>query len=134
MLKKNTPLKILDLSYNNFAHDSGLIIGDSLFYNNNLRGLNMSNNRLGDLGVRNLTYPLVLHGMQENTSKTENLKVDKGSFLSFKNKDWPKPYDLCNDKYVVSKLRAVNLEDNYMTQESLRTLTLLLDVNKNSVI
>ena len=63
MLKRNTQLKILDLSYNNFSHDSGLIIGDALFYNNNLRGLNLSYNRLGDLGARHVIYPLLLHGL-----------------------------------------------------------------------
>ena len=60
MLRKNSPLQILNLTKNNFDHESGLIIGDSLLYNSNVRSIDLSFNRLGDLGVRNLLNGLLV--------------------------------------------------------------------------
>jgi Ran GTPase-activating protein (RanGAP) involved in mRNA processing and transport len=54
MIKKNYPLRILNLQNNNLCHKSGLAIGDALQFNTNLKSLDLSYNRLGDCGIRNL--------------------------------------------------------------------------------
>jgi Ran GTPase-activating protein (RanGAP) involved in mRNA processing and transport len=73
MIRKNTSLQILNLKCNNFDHDCGLIIGDSLLYNSNLRSIDLSENRLGDLGVRNLLNGLLAKGFE----KIGHTRVDK---------------------------------------------------------
>jgi hypothetical protein len=64
MISKNTPLKILNLSKNSFDYESAAIIGDSLLNNSNLKSLDMSYNRMGDTGIRNLLYPLLMIGLK----------------------------------------------------------------------
>jgi Ran GTPase-activating protein (RanGAP) involved in mRNA processing and transport len=64
MINKNTPLKILNLSRNSFDFESAAIIGDSLLSNSNLKSLDMSYNRMGDTGIRNLLYPLLMIGLK----------------------------------------------------------------------
>jgi hypothetical protein len=54
--------------------------------------------------------------------------------LSVKQRDWPKPYETCNDKHKVCKIKSLNLEDNYMTQEGLRIIWLLLDTKEELTI
>jgi Ran GTPase-activating protein (RanGAP) involved in mRNA processing and transport len=65
MITKNTPLKILNLQRNSFDHQSAVVIGDALLSNNNLKSLDMSYNRIGDVGVRNLLYPLLMMGLKD---------------------------------------------------------------------
>jgi hypothetical protein len=81
MIRKNTPLQVLNLKRNNFDHECGLIIGDSLLYNSNLRSLDMSENRLGDLGVRNLLSGLLMKGLtrargDEGEARVEEAKLE----------------------------------------------------------
>jgi Ran GTPase-activating protein (RanGAP) involved in mRNA processing and transport len=66
MLRKNTSLRILNLSHNNFDYNAGRIIGDSLLYNDNLQSLNMAYNRLGDMGVRHLLWGLIILGCRKH--------------------------------------------------------------------
>ena len=56
-------MRILNLSKNHFDHASALILGDSLLENNKLKSLDVSHNRLGDLGIRNILYPLLMYGL-----------------------------------------------------------------------
>jgi len=60
MIRKNPMLTILNLSYNSFDHSAALILGDALLKNSKLKALDISYNRLGDLGVRNLVYPILI--------------------------------------------------------------------------
>jgi hypothetical protein len=66
MLRKNTSLRILNLSHNNFDANAGRIIGDSFLYNDHLQSLDMSYNRLGDQGVRNLLWGLIILGCRKH--------------------------------------------------------------------
>jgi len=59
MISKNPPLRILNLSQNNFDFECTFIMGDALISNTRLKSLDLSNNRLGDLGVRNLLKPMI---------------------------------------------------------------------------
>jgi Ran GTPase-activating protein (RanGAP) involved in mRNA processing and transport len=59
MIKKNPHLRILNLSKNNFDSECASLLGDSLIDNTRLKSLDLEYNRLGDLGVRNLLYPLI---------------------------------------------------------------------------
>jgi len=45
-LRYNKSLTYLDLSYNGFAHDGGLLIGKSLLYNHTLKTLILANNNI----------------------------------------------------------------------------------------
>ena len=65
LLHQNTPLKILNLAGNNFCYDSAMLLGDALLENNQLKFLDLSVNRLGDLGIRNILYPLLIRGLKE---------------------------------------------------------------------
>ena len=59
MIRKNPPLRILNLSHNNFDHDCALVLGDALITNRRLQSLDISFNKLGDLGIRNLIYSML---------------------------------------------------------------------------
>jgi len=63
MVRKNPALRILNLEKNRFCSDCGFLFGDALQHNENLKSLDLSHNRLGDLGVRNLVKSLVCDGM-----------------------------------------------------------------------
>jgi hypothetical protein len=39
------------------------LLGDALLFNNNLNSLDISKNRLGDVGIRNILYPLLMQGL-----------------------------------------------------------------------
>ena len=51
VLKRNTPLRILNLSRNKIDPKAALILADSLRPNSTLRELNLSYNILGDAGI-----------------------------------------------------------------------------------
>ena len=85
LIRSNTPMRILNLSQNYFDHSSALILGDSLLENDKLKSLDVSHNRLGDLGIRNILYPLIMHGLNKaGTIKEEavTLNRDKLKMLS----------------------------------------------------
>jgi len=63
LIRANTALRILNLSGNNFASDSAMVLGDSILENDHLLFLDLSMNRFGDLGVRNILYPLLIKGL-----------------------------------------------------------------------
>jgi hypothetical protein len=44
-----------------------MILGDSLLENNQLKFLDLSKNRLGDMGIRNILYPLLIRGLCETS-------------------------------------------------------------------
>lgn len=92
MICKNTPLKILNLKKNSFDYKSAAIIGDALLSNNNLKSLDMSFNRLGDTGIRNLLYPLMMIGLKNigaiaKTSASNSLLARSETLKSFLKKD-----------------------------------------------
>ena len=59
LIKRNTPLRKLNLSMNQLDADCASLIANSLIYNQNLKLLDMSKNLLGDLGVYLLLTPIV---------------------------------------------------------------------------
>jgi Ran GTPase-activating protein (RanGAP) involved in mRNA processing and transport len=59
LIKKNTPLRKLNLSTNQLDADCAALIANSLIYNKNLQLLDVSHNLLGDFGVYLLLTPLV---------------------------------------------------------------------------
>ena len=59
LIKKDTPLRKLNLSSNQLDADCAALIANSLIYNKTLRLLDVSRNLLGDLGVYLLLTPLV---------------------------------------------------------------------------
>jgi len=63
LIRANTALRILNLSGNNFASDSAMVLGDSILENDHLLFLDLSMNRFGDLGIRNILYPLLIRGL-----------------------------------------------------------------------
>jgi hypothetical protein len=65
LLRKDPPLRILNLTRNCFDHKAALLIGDSLHDNTHLKALDLSYNRLGDMGVRNVLYPLLTAGLNQ---------------------------------------------------------------------
>ena len=64
MVRENPQLRILNLTKNRFTHECGLLFGDALVHNENLKSLDLSYNKLGDLGVRNLLTPLLVDGLK----------------------------------------------------------------------
>ena len=119
MIRKNPQLRILNLSYNSFDHESGRIIGDALLRNSNLQALDISYNRLGDLGVRNLIYPILI----TNLCKIGIFKKEDGVImLDDKNLDEvrSKPTleqndELTNEHHILSGLTALSIKENYTT-------------------
>ena len=63
LIRANTALRILNLSGNNFASDSAMVLGDSILENDHMLFLDLSMNRFGDLGIRNILYPLLIRGL-----------------------------------------------------------------------
>lgn len=59
LIKRNTPLRKLNLSTNQLDADCAALIANSLIYNNNLQLLDVSKNMLGDYGVFLLLTPLI---------------------------------------------------------------------------
>ena len=59
LIRRNTPLRKLNLSQNQLDADCAALIANSLIYNKNLQLLDMSRNNLGDLGVYLLLTPLL---------------------------------------------------------------------------
>jgi hypothetical protein len=53
----------MNLSKNHFDYECALILGDSLLDNDRLKSLDVSFNRMGDLGIRNILYPLLVQGL-----------------------------------------------------------------------
>jgi Ran GTPase-activating protein (RanGAP) involved in mRNA processing and transport len=72
MLKKNPPLRILNLSYNNFDYECAEVLGDSLIDNTRLKSLDLAFNRLGDIGIRNLLYPMIKLSLKQEGSLAGN--------------------------------------------------------------
>ena len=64
LLKRNTPLRKLNLSTNQLDADCAALISNSLIYNNNLQLLDLSQNLLGDLGVYLLLTPIIRKQLQ----------------------------------------------------------------------
>ena len=67
LIKKNTPLRKLNLSSNQLDADCAALIANSLIYNKTLRLLDVSKNLLGDLGIYLLLTPLVRKHLQERS-------------------------------------------------------------------
>lgn len=65
LIKRNSPLRKLNLSTNQLDADCAALIANSLIYNTNLLMLDISRNLLGDLGVYLLLTPLVRKHLQE---------------------------------------------------------------------
>lgn len=59
LIKRDTPLRKLNLSTNQLDADCAALISNSLIYNSNLQLLDLSKNMLGDLGVYLLLSPLI---------------------------------------------------------------------------
>lgn len=59
LVKRDTPLRKLNLSTNQLDADCAAVLADSLIYNTNLQLLDVSKNLLGDFGVFLLLTPLV---------------------------------------------------------------------------
>ena len=51
MIKINPPLRIMNLEQNNLDTQCAKLIGDALLSNSNLQVLNISKNKLSDLGI-----------------------------------------------------------------------------------
>ena len=60
------------MAHNHFDHVSALILGDALLENDKLKSLDISFNRLGDLGIRNILYPLLIQGFCKIGTVDEN--------------------------------------------------------------
>lgn len=121
------PLRILDVSRNYFNMDCGLILGDALTKNSNLRSIDLSYNRFGDLGVKNLLYPLLIASMKEKKF-IEKMKTSKSmSLLSQFSQN--NIATMVNSQLIKSGLRAINLRDNYMSHESLTYVLVLLEID-----
>ena len=59
LIKRNTPLRKLNLSTNQLDPDCATLIANSLIYNSNLQLLDVSKNLLGDLGAFIILTPLI---------------------------------------------------------------------------
>ena len=59
LIKRDTPLRKLNLSTNQLDADCAALISNSLIYNKNLQLLDISKNLLGDFGVYLLLTPLI---------------------------------------------------------------------------
>jgi len=117
LIRGNTPLRILNLSQNHFAHDSALILGDALLENDRMKSLDVSFNRIGDLGIRNILYPLLIHGLTSAGTISENsvafLSRQQLEMLS-RNPDLLHHNQLEGpERRKHSGLKAINLRDNY---------------------
>ena len=65
LIKRDTPLKKLNLSMNQLDADCAALIANALIYNQNLQVLDVSQNLLGDLGCYLLLAPIVRKQLQE---------------------------------------------------------------------
>ena len=65
LIKRDTPLRKLNLSTNQLDADCAALISNSLIYNKNLQLLDISKNLLGDFGVYLLLTPLIRKNLQE---------------------------------------------------------------------
>ena len=65
LIKRDTPLRKLNLSANQLDADCAALIANSLIYNKNLRLLDISKNILGDFGVYLLLTPIIRKYLQE---------------------------------------------------------------------
>ena len=114
-----------------------MVLGDSILENDHLKFLDLSMNRFGDLGVRNILYPLLICGLTKHAVIEENavafLDREKLSVVSKENPDLTQRSLTVNESYLCKrktcKIQAINLRDNYMTQDSLKHVWLLLEVN-----
>lgn len=59
MIRQNPPLVTLNISNNNLDSDCALLLAESLQYNDRIKVLNVSKNKLGDLGIETLLKPLI---------------------------------------------------------------------------
>jgi len=59
LLKRNTPMRKLNLRDNQLDADCAALIGNALIYNDKLEALDISKNLLGDLGVYLILMPLI---------------------------------------------------------------------------
>lgn len=59
LIRRNTPLRKLNLSTNKLDADCAALLANALIYNSNLRLLDLSNNIFGDLGVYLILTPLI---------------------------------------------------------------------------
>lgn len=59
LIKRDTPLRKLNLSQNQLDADCATLIANALIYNKNLMYLDLSKNLLGDLGVYMVLTPLI---------------------------------------------------------------------------
>ena len=109
-------LRILNLNGNNFDHNAGAIFGDALSHNTNLVSLDISCNRLGDLGTRNLVYPILMQSLKDEgilTGDNHVMTLDQTNLDQVR--ELPKLKVEMKDKNCNSALIALSIKDNYTT-------------------
>jgi len=65
LIKRNTPLKKLNLKTNQLDADCAALLANALIYNDHLQVLDVSGNQLGDLGAYFLLTPLIRKNLQD---------------------------------------------------------------------
>ena len=108
MLKNTPQLRILNLSYNCFDSECGLLFGEALVVNDNLKSLDLSYNRLGDLGVRNLLYPLLRDGIKEQKPIIANNNMTALKKLAAARRQKKEQQNCQNVKQIIEVSRAAS--------------------------
>jgi hypothetical protein len=116
MLRRNSPLQILNLSQNQLDANCAALIGDALIYNSNLRVLDLHDNRLGDFGLYLIMAPLIRKQLQDN--QINNNKVPVFSPQQIQTLKYP---STCEDRElkaltVLTNVEVVDVKNNITTE------------------
>lgn len=125
VLKKNTPLKVLNLSNNVIDPKAALLLSEALSSNSNLRELDLSCNKLGNAGVAILAELFVKQKLQKHKriiDKQKAIKAEEKAGEADKKKRVPK---------IKTKLEKLMLDNNTRTVLALKHVYTILIANPN---
>ena len=129
LLKRNTPLRKLNLSTNQLDADCAALIANSLIYNGNLQFLDISQNVLGDLGAYLLLSPLIRKQLREQSIISASTPVIREKVL-IQGKDVKFSKRLIKNIGIETQLQFLNMSQNMTTWEVYKQIWLLLIANK----
>jgi len=133
LLKRNTPLRKLNLRDNQLDADCATLIANSLLYNDKLEVLDMSKNCLGDLGIFFLLTPLIRKSLIQIQIVSKSVPMLREKVCA-QEKDVKFSKRVFKNIEIMTELQYISIEDNQATLEVYKQVWLLLVANENIVI